>query len=57
MKMLTGWTRENGDGICWCIVIKKKIMKKAHSGFLGLSSNEDNMSNASPVASADVGVS
>jgi hypothetical protein len=55
MKKPTGWTGENGDRICWCIAIEKKIMRKTHSGFLGVSSDKDNVANNFPVGSADEG--
>ena len=40
MKKPTGSTGENGDRVCKCISIEKKIMRKTHSGFLGDSSAE-----------------
>ena len=40
MKKPTGSTGENGDRVCRCIGIKKKIIRKTHSGFLGDSSEE-----------------
>jgi hypothetical protein len=43
MKKLTGSTGENGDRVCHCIGIEKKILKKMYSGFLGLTSDEDNV--------------
>jgi hypothetical protein len=49
MKKPTGRTGENNDRIHQCILIKKKIMKKTHSGILGLSSD----SNATPSANED----
>ncbi len=55
MKNATGLTGENGNRICQCILIKKKIMKKTHLGFLALLSDEDNVPNASSIASADKG--
>ncbi len=30
MRKLTGHTGENGDRVCRCIAIKKKIIKKTH---------------------------
>jgi hypothetical protein len=55
MKKPTGRTGGNGDRICQCIAIKKKIMRKTHSGFLGVSSDKDNVANNFPVGSADEG--
>ncbi len=55
MRKLTGCLRENGDRVCWCIAIKKNIMKNIPLGFLGLSSDEENVPNVSSVASADKG--
>jgi hypothetical protein len=55
MKKPTGWTGENGDRICRCIAIKKKIMRKTHSGFLGVLSDEDDVANNFPIGSADEG--
>jgi hypothetical protein len=55
MRKLTGHTGENGDRVCWCIAIKKKNMQMTHLGFLGLLSDEENVPNASSVASADEG--
>ncbi len=51
MKKPTGRTGENNDRIHRCILIEKKIMKKTHSGILGLSSD----SNATPSANEDSG--
>ncbi len=53
MKKPTGRMVDNGDRICWCIVIKKRIMKKTHSGFLELSSDEEDVANKSLIGSAD----
>ncbi len=47
-----GQTGENSDIICWCIAIEKRIMKKTHSGFLGLSSDKDDVANKSLIGSA-----
>jgi hypothetical protein len=55
MKKVTVWTGENVNRICWCISIKKKIMKKTHLVFLGLLSDEENVPNESSVPSADKG--
>jgi hypothetical protein len=55
MKKPTGWTGENGDRICQCIVIEKNIMRKTHSGFLGVSSDKDNVANNVLLGSADEG--
>ena len=41
MKKPTGRTGENNDRIHQCILIEKKIMKKTHSGILGLSSDSN----------------
>jgi hypothetical protein len=41
MKKPTGQTGENNDHVHRCMAIEKKIMKKTHSGILGLSSNID----------------
>jgi hypothetical protein len=55
MKKPTGQTGENGDRICQCIAIEKKIIKKTHSGFLRHSSDKDDAANNFPVGSADEG--
>jgi hypothetical protein len=55
MKKPTGRTGENGDRICQCIVIKKNIMRKTHSGFLGVSSDEDDVATNVLLGSADEG--
>jgi hypothetical protein len=55
MKKPMGWTGENGDRICRCIAIEKKIMRKTHSGFLGVLSDKDDVANNFPVGSADEG--
>jgi hypothetical protein len=55
MKNPTGWTGKNGDRICRCIAIKKKIMRKTHSGFLGVLSDKYNVANNFPIGSADEG--
>jgi hypothetical protein len=34
-------SKENGDRVCRCIGIKKKIITKMHSGFLGDFSEEE----------------
>jgi hypothetical protein len=41
MKKPTGRTGENDDRVHRCMAIEKKIMKKTHSGILGLSSGSD----------------
>jgi hypothetical protein len=41
MKKPTGRTGENDDRVHRCMAIEKKIMKKTHSGILGLSSDSD----------------
>ena len=53
MKKPTGSTGENGDRVCKCISIEKKIMRKTHSGFLGDSSAEGDYM-PSPSGSDDV---
>jgi hypothetical protein len=55
MKKPTGRTGENGDRICQCIATKKRIMKKTHSGFSGLSSEKEDVANKSLVGSVDEG--
>jgi hypothetical protein len=55
MKKSMGWMGENGGRIGWCIVIKKKIMRKTHSGFLGVSTDEDNVANNFSIGSANEG--
>jgi hypothetical protein len=55
MKKPTGWMGENGDRICRCIVIKKKIMRKTNSGFSGVLSDEDDVANNFPIGSVDEG--
>jgi hypothetical protein len=54
-KKPMGWIGGNGDRIYRCIAIKKKIMTKTHSGFLGVLSDKDDVANNFPVGSADEG--
>jgi hypothetical protein len=44
MQKPMGRTGENGDRIHRCMLIEKKIMKKTHSGMIGLSSDSDSLS-------------
>jgi hypothetical protein len=44
MQKPTGRMGKNGDRIHWCMLIENKIMKKTHSGMLGLSSDSDSSS-------------
>jgi hypothetical protein len=55
MKKPTGRTGENGDRICRCIAIENNNMRKTHLGFLGVSSDEDDVANNVLLGSADEG--
>ncbi len=44
MQKPTGRTGKNGDQIHQCMLIEKKIIKKTHSGMIGLSSDSDSLS-------------
>jgi hypothetical protein len=44
MQKPMGRTGKNGDRIHRCMLIEKKIMKKTHSGMIGLSSDSDSLS-------------
>jgi hypothetical protein len=55
MKKPTDRSGKNGDRICRCIAIKKNIMRKTHSGFLGVLSDEDDVANNVLLGSADEG--
>jgi hypothetical protein len=44
MQKPTGRTGKNGDRIHQCMLIEKKVMKKTHSGMIGLSSDSDSLS-------------
>jgi hypothetical protein len=43
MRKPTGRTGKNGNCIHQCMLIQKKIMKKTHSGMIGLSSDSDSL--------------